>query len=223
MIKRQFLILTFAGFFSFFSVFAVNWFLASRKAAAANAAGTPAATAAPRAAGSNFDFAASAQQGQAGGMTERQLQNLIQDIRVKAKDYKDRQAELDTQEQRIAITSQSLQNDIDKLSELRDKLVQIQTAIEDKQAQLKQSVLEIEQLEQKNFKRLAATYEKMDSTQASRIMVNMAASNQLQDSVKILYYMNERMAAKLLAEIAAAKPELASVICMQLKYIKEST
>ncbi len=37
---------------------------------------------------------------------------------------------------------------------------------------------------------------------------------------KILYYMSERTAGKLLAEIATNQPELASTICMQLKGIQ---
>lgn len=54
-------------------------------------------------------------------------------------------------------------------------------------------------------------------------MISMAASNQLQDSVKILYYMNERMAGKILSEIATTQPELASLISMHLKRVKEGT
>jgi flagellar motility protein MotE (MotC chaperone) len=230
MAKKQIIILALAGFLSFVSVFTVNWFFTSKKIAAATAAAASEDSAqVARQQDATFpgtigiDFSASAVQTRELGMTERQLQNLIEDIRVKAREYNTRQKELDAREERIEITSQSLQQDIDRLNELRDKLSQIQSDIELKQSQLQQSIVEIEGIEQSNFKRLAATYEKMDSAQAGRIMVNMAASNQLQDSVKILYYMNERTAGKLLSEIATTKPELASVICMQLKHVKEGS
>jgi flagellar motility protein MotE (MotC chaperone) len=230
MAKRQIIILALAGFLSFVSVFTINWFYTSRKiSAAAAAAASEESTQVARHQDTMFpgtggiDFSASASQTRELGMKERQLQNLIEDIRVKVREYNSRQKELDAREQRIEITSQSLQEDIERLNELRNKLFQIQSDIEQKQAQLQQSIIEIQDIEQTNFKRLAATYEKMDAAQAGRIMVNMAASNQLQDSVKILYYMNERTAGKLLTEIATMKPELASVICMQLKHVKEGS
>ena len=114
-----------------------------------------------------------------------------------------------------------MQEDIDRLNELQSKLNLTLAQIHQKEAALKDTLTEIDALEKNNFQRLASTYEKMDTTQAGRIMTTMATSNQLQDSVKILYYMNERMAGKLLAEIATKKPELASLICMQLKHVKE--
>jgi len=224
--KRQILMLTLAGMLSFVSVFAVSWFF-TRNSTEALPSAEPSQAAATNTAnepGSDqFAYLASVAQQQPMGMTERQLQSLMQDIRNKSRDYQKREQALDTKAERIEITSQSMQDDINRLNELRNKLSQILSDIEQKQERLQESIVEIEGIEQENFKRLASTYEKMDVTQACRIMVNMAVSNQLQDSVKILYYMNERTAGKLLGEIATAKPELASVICMQLKHVKEGT
>lgn len=225
--KRQILMLMLAGIISFASVFVVGLFVNRKSATAAAEAASSQQDQTERPSDvtdlNNLHFRVAAGQNRMAGMTERQLQNLMQDIRNKAKEYKERQKTLDDKAERIEISSQSLQEDIDRLNELRDKLSQTLLEIDQKQQQLEQSIIEIQQIEQDNFRRLASTYEKMDSTQASRIMVNMASSNQLQDSVKILYYMNERMAGKLLGEIATNRPELASLICMQLKRIKEGT
>ncbi|MHC5140047.1 MAG: hypothetical protein ACYSOF_09230 [Planctomycetota bacterium] len=155
------------------------------------------------------------------GMSERQLQHLIHDIRSKLKDHRNRQRALDTEAERIEISRQSMQEDIDRLNELQNKLNLTLTEIHQKEAALKNSLTEIEALEKDNYQRLASTYDKMDAEKAGVIMTTMAAGNQLKDSVKILYYMNERMAGKLLAEIATNQPELASAICMQLKHVKE--
>ena len=82
-------------------------------------------------------------------------------------------------------------------------------------------VIEIEALERTNLQRLAGTYEKMDATQAGKIMLSMAANNQLQDAVKFLYYMNDRNAGKLLGEIGSTQPDIAGVLSLQLKRVKE--
>jgi chromosome segregation ATPase len=230
--KTQMILLVLAGIISFASAFGTSWYVKQKKAkaaaeqtqAAAGAAATASAAAAVNAkAATELDFSVfGAAEAAQMGMTERQLQNLILDIRSKLKDYHDRQKELDTEAARIEISRQALQADIERLDALRDKLNLTMTDLQNKQQQLQQSVVEIDSLEKTNFQRLASTYEKMEVSQAGKIMVNMAASNQLQDSVKILYYMSDRSAGKLLAEIAGIRPELATLICSQLKRIKES-
>jgi flagellar motility protein MotE (MotC chaperone) len=156
------------------------------------------------------------------GLSERQLQNLIHDIREKLKDFHTRQKLLEEEAARIEISRQTLQADIDRLDSLRGKLDVTMSEMKQKEEALQTSILEIDKLEKTNFQRLASTYEKMDVAQASKIMATMAAGNQLQDSVKIIYYMNERNAGKLLGEIATARPELATIISSHLKRIKES-
>jgi len=226
--KTQLIILFLAGLLSFASTFTVSWTIRKKKNAAM--AAQQAEQTDPQRADSNpqgdfFDSmspTAKAANANDSGLSERQLQHLIYDIRNKLKDHRDRQKALDTEAERIEISRQSMQEDIDRLNELQNKLNLTLAQIHQKETALKASLTEIGSLEKDNFKRLASTYEKMDATKAGLIMATMATSNQLQDSVKILYYMNERMAGKLLAEIATKKPELASLICKQLKHVKES-
>ena len=77
---------------------------------------------------------------------------------------------------------------------------------------------------------IAATYDKMDPTSASKILTNMCASraqddgfggSSFDDTVKILHYMTERTKAKLLAELVTSEPKLAAVLCQRLKQIVE--
>ena len=56
----------------------------------------------------------------------------------------------------------------------------------------------------------------------SKIMINMAAGNQLGDAVKILYYMGDRNSGKLLGEIGNTQPDLAGTLLQQLKRVKDS-
>jgi flagellar motility protein MotE (MotC chaperone) len=155
------------------------------------------------------------------GLSERQLQNLIEDIRERMREYRSKQKQLAQEEQRIQLSHQTLQEEIDRLNQLRVKLAALAQNLEQKQQQLQQSILQIESIEQANFQRLAATYDKMDTTQAARILGAMAAGPQSADAIKILYYMSERTAAKVLGEIGAAQPETASMISLKLKRIQE--
>lgn len=231
--KMQIIILALAGLLSFASAFTVSWVMKKKKAEAlaaqlaeeeatqqANAINNAAAAGQGQA--SVIDFVGLGEETQL-GMTERQLKHLIHDIRDKLQENTKRQQELDTEAERLEISRNALQEDIDRLNELRDKLNVTLASIQQKEAQLQNSIVEIEAIERSNYQRLASMYDKMDSTQAGRVMISMAASNQLQDSVKILYYMNERIAAQLLGEIAVTQPDLASLISMQLKRVKEGT
>lgn len=234
--KIQIIILIVAGILSFASAFTVSWMINKKKAAAVaqqlqqqqqeqqtqvNAdADDPFGFSEPSKT-NTINFASLGEDRIQMGMTERQLQHLIFDIRDKMKEYQSRQKALDTEAERIEISRAALQEDIERLNSLRDKLNVTLANIQQKEESLKKSLIEIQEIEKSNYQRLAATYDKMDSTQAGRIMISMAAGSQMEDSVKILYYMSERTVAKLLAEIATTKPELASVISLQLKHIKE--
>lgn len=98
------------------------------------------------------------------------------------------------------------------------------------------SRIEIDKNEQTNLLTLAATYDKMDVTSASKIVTNMCMSDESEkgqekkieessgsfdDAVKILYYMTERTKAKLLAELATSEPQLAAALSQRLKQIVE--
>ena len=155
-------------------------------------------------------------------MTEKQLQSLIYDIREKMQEYKSRENELDEQEERLKVARVSLQQDIDQLNELRVQLATTLASLKQQEENLKQSMVEITVAETTNMQRIAGRYDKMDVSQASKIIINMLSNNQLDDAAKIMYYMSDRTSGKLLGEIGNTKPQLAGVLCDQLKRIKES-
>ncbi|MDH4201316.1 MAG: hypothetical protein OEV87_00280 [Phycisphaerae bacterium] len=225
--KAQLILIVLAGLLSFASTFTVSWVIKKNKSITAAAQQAKQADSQQTGSESQRDFfdtmsmTPTAANLDEAGLSERELQSLIYDIRSKLKEHRDRQKAMDAEAERIEISRQSLQEDIDRLNELQNKLNLTLVEIHQKETALKNTMTEIDALEKDNFQRLASTYEKMDATQAGRIMTTMATGNQLKDSVKILYYMNERMAGKLLSEIAANQPELASVMCAHLKHVKE--
>ena len=163
-------------------------------------------------------------------LTEQQLKNLVQELRNKMKDYDKKLENLKIREQRLQLTQDILKQDIEKLNNLQIELATITANIKSERDKLLKSQIEIEQTETNNLASIAATYDKMDSSSASIIISNMCATlqsgtdstvNSFDDAVKILYYMSDRTKAKLLAELATTKPDMAANLSRKLKQISE--
>jgi hypothetical protein len=165
-------------------------------------------------------------------MTEKQLKNLVHDVREKIREYDNKLLALKVREQRLQIAQDELKKDIEKLGNLQIELATIIASLKNERDKLHKSRLEVTQTEKVNLLSIAATYDKMDVSGASKILTNMCAGidlSQMQDderdsfddAVKILYYMTERTKAKLLAELATSEPTLAAALCQRLKQIVE--
>ncbi len=170
--------------------------------------------------------------GERKSMTEKQLRNLVFEVREKVKEYNNKLQSLTLQEERLQSTQDTLKNDIQKLKDLRVELATIVADIKSERDKLLKSRLEIEQAEKDNLVLIAATYDKMDASSASKIMLSMCTSQTqpgtidrqssgFDEAVKILYYMTDRTKAKLLAEVTTAEPRLAAFLTQKLKRIIE--
>jgi chromosome segregation ATPase len=161
-------------------------------------------------------------------MTEKQLENLIYEVRNKIQQYRDKVQELELQEQRIQIAEETLRKDIEKLNHLRAELATIVTNIKTEQDKLQKSMVEIASTETTNLRAIASTYNRMEPTSASKILLNMSKMQTvngqagLEDVVKILHYMEDRNKANLLAELSSTEPQLAAILCQRLKQIVET-
>ena len=165
-------------------------------------------------------------------MTEKQLRDLVFEVREKVQEYNNKLQNLTLREERLQRTQDTLKKDIQNLKDLRVELATIVADIKSERDKLLKSRLEIDQAEKENLVLIAATYDKMDASSASKIMVSMCTSqtqpgtidsqsNGFDEAVKILYYMTERTKAKLLAELTTAEPKLAAFLTQKLKRIVE--
>jgi len=169
-------------------------------------------------------------------MTEQQLKNLIHDLRKKMQDYDNNLQTLKVEEQRLQAAQDVLREDLEKLHNLQIELASITANLKSERDRLLKSRIEIDKNEQTNMASIAAFYDKMDASSASKIIKNMCSqdesktgqnkqvdsvSGSFDDAVKILYYMTERTKAKLLAELATSEPKLAAVLSRKLKKIVE--
>ncbi len=162
-------------------------------------------------------------------MTRSQLKSLIHDIREKTQEYDTKIQSLELRKERLELVQNDLKSDIEKLDKLREELSSLTAGLRAEQDKLLKTRVEISNNEKTNLIAIAATYDKMDSASAGKILSSICSSGSSQslrlknmdDAVKILYYMTERTKAKLLAEMVNSEPKLAAVLCQRLKRITE--
>jgi flagellar motility protein MotE (MotC chaperone) len=166
-------------------------------------------------------------------VTERQLKDLIYEVREKIEEYNDKLKGLETREERIQLAQTSLKKDIDELNNLHGQLVTTIANLKNERDRLEKSRVEIAQVEKTNLTSIAATYDRMDPVRAGEILTNMCTSQSQQgttstrtagmdDAVKILHYMSERTKARVLGELVTAQPQLAAVLVQKLKQVTEA-
>jgi len=164
------------------------------------------------------------------GLSEKQLKSLIFEVREKIREYEGKTKELEVREARLAITQETLKKDIEELSRLKVETAALVANLKEQRNRLLETRAVIEKSEKVNLTSVAATYDKMDSSSASKIISSMCAKQMetgrfqggaIDDAVKILFYMTERTKAKLLAEMVASEPKLAALLCQRLKQISE--
>lgn len=157
-------------------------------------------------------------------MTENQLKALTYEIRGKIQDYDQKIASLAVQEQRLKSVQDEIKSDTEKLNRLRIEAAAAVAQLKSEQDALQKSRVEIAVVEKENLTAIAAAYDKMDAASAGSILTSMAQGkngSNADDAVKILYFMNERTKAKVLASMAETEPSVSAYFCQKLKKITE--
>jgi flagellar motility protein MotE (MotC chaperone) len=168
-------------------------------------------------------------------VTEQQLKSLVHEVRESIRRYDGKLQDLESWEQRLRMAQDTLKKDIENLNNLQVELASMTAALKSERDKLLKTRIEITAAEKANLISLAAAYDKMDSSSASKILVRMCIrggaeaeekssvdqGGQMHDAVKILYYMTERTKAKLLTELVGSEPKLAAILCRRLKQIVE--
>ena len=167
-------------------------------------------------------------------LTEQQLKELIYEVREKIREYNRKLQDLEKEKERLQVAQQTLKKDIDALGDLRVELAAKVADLKNEREAHRKTRVEIEQEEKTNLVAIAAAYDKMDAVGASEILLHMATGQpktgagnfpgpNIDDAVKILYYMQERTKAKVLAEIVTTEPALAALLSQKLKLVREGT
>jgi flagellar motility protein MotE (MotC chaperone) len=234
--KKLIIIASGAGLLAFAAAFAGAWLLSrSSPSPPAETATAPKTTSAtqPEAEGAKpatADSGTNDETETTKGLTQKQLKSLVYEVREKINDYESKVKELDLREARLQMTQETLKKDIDELSRMKVELASMVANLKEQKNQLLETRAEIAKSEKANLTAIAATYDKMDPASAGKILINMCAKQMesgrieggnIDDAVKILFYMTERTKAKLLAEMVTTEPKLAATLCQRLKRIVE--
>ncbi len=152
-------------------------------------------------------------------MKERELDRLAKELRLKISVYNAKQRELEKQQQRIQLAEGLLAKHAKELETLRMQLVAPLTRLREAKAALEEDRRVIATIDKANLKHIALIFEK-DPEIGGEILAGMCKNKQEEDdAAKILFYMSERAAAKLLAEIP--DKDLAAGLCQKLKKVQE--
>jgi flagellar motility protein MotE (MotC chaperone) len=149
---------------------------------------------------------------------EKQLFELIREVRQKVHDCQKRQEELDEQDRRLQVTRQLIERESQDLENLRVQVAASVARLKEAQADIEKTRTAIAKDEEVNLRRVATVYDKMDALAAAHILEGMCANKQEGDAAKILHFMSERPVAKVLAEFT--DKNAAAKLCDQLKRIK---
>jgi DNA repair exonuclease SbcCD ATPase subunit len=153
-------------------------------------------------------------------IAEKQLKDLIFEVREKISEYDNKLKELELRETNLQAARETLKKDVNELDNLRIELTATLSSIKTEQDKLEKTMVQITLTEETNLKSIAATYDKMDAAQAGKILSSMTQSGRSSDdAIKILYYMSERTKAKVLAAIAESEPAVSANFCQRLKKI----
>jgi flagellar motility protein MotE (MotC chaperone) len=226
--KKHIIVIAAAALVSFSAAFGFSFFLGKKQAALIDANAPP--ETASLAAGQEI-FQLPRKQSPSDDkkvILEKQLSGMVYDVREKMRQYENKIRELDQQEQRIKITQDTLKKDIEQLENLRVELSTKIAGLKEEREKLLASRVRVAQTEKTNLVSVAATYDKMDSASASKILVNISKMTEqgqpaagLDEAVKILFYMTDRTKAKVLAEMVNTEPKLAAMLSDKLKKITE--
>jgi flagellar motility protein MotE (MotC chaperone) len=151
-------------------------------------------------------------------LEEKQLYELVREVRQKVNDCQKREQELDEQDRRLRMARQVVERESQDLENLRAQVATSVTRLKETQAELEKLRIAIDKDEAVNLKRMAAVYDKMDATAAGRILETMCANKQSGDAVRILHFMTDRTVAKVLAEFT--DKQLAAQLSEQMKRVK---
>ena len=156
-----------------------------------------------------------------GVMTEKQLKNLVYEVREKIHEYNYKLRDIEVQEHRLKMTQEMFKKDMEELNNLQIELAATVARLKNEQDKLFKDRITIAETEKDNLMAISATYDRMDVASAGKILTNIfqAQNNSSSDAIKILYYMSDRPRAKILASIAETEPGISAYFCQELKQI----
>ena len=154
-------------------------------------------------------------------LEEKQIGSLIVDLKTTKKNYEDKLAQLKSKEERLEKTRLNIEADMERIRAVKAEIINTISELKLQKASLEKTITEVKAVEKDNLVKLAACYDKMETDKAAQTVFTMMENSQIEDAAKLIYYMSDRNAAKLIGEIASKNSEYAAQISEKLKRVKE--
>jgi flagellar motility protein MotE (MotC chaperone) len=153
--------------------------------------------------------------------SESELVRLAGELRTKKAEYDEAKRELDRRARELAAWEQQLKEERDMLRDQfarqKDELDAARADLEAREAQVSGQQVAIEAEEEKNLKKTAEIYGKMEAERAAEMLASLYSSGDEETVVKIIYLMQDRSAAKVLG--AFVDPTTGATITEKLKHV----
>jgi len=151
----------------------------------------------------------------------QELDELVRSLRQRIADCRAQAQQLNEREKQIRIVQDQLTRQAEELEDLRVKAAGALAALREQKAALEAERVKIAAEDMANLKKTAAIYAKMDSAAGGQILADMCRQNNEEAVVRILYYMDERSAAKIIESLE--DKSLAARLCDKIKRVREVT
>lgn len=144
---------------------------------------------------------------------KKQVDLIMQDIRGE-------RAALDELRKQVKNELDSLNEALDNLEKQRSNLDQDRQKMSTKVEKMENRMLQLQKEEHDNLKKMSSMYNTMAPESAARILQTLADTGKLDTAVKLLGLMQERQAAKVLAEVSDST--LAAQLVGKLKDLRRT-
>ena len=152
-------------------------------------------------------------------LQEQQLDELVRSLNQRIAGCRIQAQRLNEREKQIQIVQDQLAMQAQELEDLRVKAAGALADLRQQKAALEAERVKIEAEDKANLKKTAGIYNKMDSTAGGVILADMCRQNNEDAVVRILYYMEERNAAKMIEGFE--DKSLAARLCDKIKRVRE--
>ena len=133
---------------------------------------------------------------------ERQLEELIREVRAKLEELRRRERELGERARRLQIAEATVSQTARDAQNLNTKLTASVMPLQEAVKKLEKTRLVIEREELASFKQQAKYYEGMKPVEGAKVLQEMCRGAQFDDAVKILTCMKPKSVSKLLENLA---------------------
>ncbi len=152
---------------------------------------------------------------------ERQLDELIREVRAKIKELERRERRLNEREKRLATASDQLKSQIRKLGDLKVELASAIGPLRSARQEIRRYRVLITSQEMANIEAAAKMWEKMEPENTARLIVEMWQTKQGPAATKIFHMLSDKSKAAVMDQLKGENNIAPEIIRQQLLVVRD--